>query len=373
MADSCAGKRLVLDDLWAGQEEALRRGLGSMVHLDNPLDYHTYHWGNEDALHDVFRAMLLGSYDLAFLVMDFPRPDRCSEHAWGPAVSAITRAAAGSGSRVAVVSSIPEGMTEAWSERLLAAGITPLQGIGEAIRSAEVAADIGDAWRAPFCPPLPNVPRPSGGLVTLDEASAKRVLAGQGVGVPDGSVVHDRAGAVSQAERIGYPVVLKRVGVAHKTGTNALALGLKTPAELLAAMDGMDAPGGYLVERQIDGVVAELLIGVLCDPECGMLLVLGAGGVLAEVTGDIQHCLLPVTAEDIRAALAQLRIWPVLQGYRGSPPADIEALVAAIGAVAGLAEQHAGQLAEIEINPFLALQEGGIAADALVRRIPGRD
>ena len=373
VADSCTGRNLVLDDLEADQEEALRRELGDMVHLDNPLDYHTYHWGDEEALHDVFRAMLLGRYDLAFLVMDFPRPDRCSAHAWEPAVAAIERAAAGSGSRVAIVSSMPEGLTETWSQRLLEAGITPLQGIDDAIRSAEIAADIGDAWRRPFCPPAPAVQLQPGDVITLDEAGAKRLLAREGVGVPAGAVVHDGAGAAVAAEEIGYPVVLKRTGVTHKTGANAVALGLTTPAELLSALDGMEAGGSFLVERQVEHVLAELIIGVVRDPECGLLLVMGSGGVFAELTGDARHCLLPVTTEEIRDALAQLRIWPVLQGYRGSPPADVGALVDAVAAVARLAERHAGEVTEIEINPFLALRKGGIAADALVRRISEGD
>ena len=368
VADASVGRRVKFDDPLGEQEAALRKALGPLVHISNPLDYHTWHWGDEQALTDIFRAMLLGSYDLALLVMDFPRTDRCSDLAWKPAVGAISRAAASTGSRVAVVSSMPEGLPEIWAEKLLDAGIVPLQGIDEAITAAEAAADIGECWSSKIRPPLTCPPRAGDAGRLLDEAEAKQLLKEAGVQVPGGAVARDEAEATAIADEVGYPVVLKRLGVAHKTEENAIALGLTCRDHLLASMNGMDASTGFLVERQIGGAVAELIVGVLRDPECGLLLTIGTGGTWAEHAGDHRHLLLPVTRSEIQDALGELGAWPVLEGCRNTPGADIGAVAGAIHCVARLARQEAGTLIELEINPLLALRQGAVAVDALIRK-----
>ena len=367
VADAAAKRRVRFDDLCGEQAAALGRALGPLVHISNPLDYHMWHWGDEEALTEVFGAMMSGPQDLVLLVMDFPRSDRCSDTAWEPAAAAIVKAAELTGGRAAVVSSLTEGLPESWAERLFAAGITPLQGIDEALAAAEAAADVGECWINPIRPPVAGSRRPATVGVLMNEAESKRLLEEAGVPVPPGRGVPGREEVVRAAREVGFPVVLKRLGVSHKTGTGAIKLGLTDCRQVQDAALRMDPSGGYLVERQIDGAVAELIIGVIRDPECGLLLTVGAGGVWTELIDDVQCLLLPATSAEIGDALRRLRIWPILEGYRGNSGADINAAGKAIESVVGFAQREAGRLLELEVNPLLALPKGAVAADALIR------
>ena len=207
----------------------------------------------------------------------------------------------------------------------------------------------------------------------MNEAESKRLLERAGVPVPPGREVPGREDVVRAAEAVGFPVVLKRLGVSHKTGTGAVELGLTDGHEVRDAAQRMDPSGGYLVERQIEGAVAELIIGVIRDPECGLLLTVGAGGVWTELVDDVQCLLLPATSAEIGDALRRLRIWPILEGYRGCSGADIEAAGKAIESVAQFAQREAGRLLELEVNPLLALPKGAIAAEPLSEQRIERD
>ena len=124
-----------------------------------------------------------------------------------------------------------------------------------------------------------------------------------------------------------------------------------------------------IVETMITDGIAELIVGVNRDPQFGLYLLLGSGGVLVELIGDSQVLLLPTTPDDIVRALRCLRIFKLLQGYRGHPEGDIDAALAAILAVADFALAHASTLLELDINPLIVRPAGSgvIAADALIR------
>jgi hypothetical protein len=129
----------------------------------------------------------------------------------------------------------------------------------------------------------------------------------------------------------------------------------------------MPAPAGWLAEEMVTGAVAELIVGVIRDRTGLMALTIGAGGVLTELVADSATLILPTTPDDIRAALAGLRIATILGGYRNRPAADLAAVTDAILAIAGFAEAHAGRLAELDVNPLIATPTGAFAADALLR------
>ncbi|MEM9342651.1 MAG: acetate--CoA ligase family protein, partial [Pseudomonadota bacterium] len=154
------------------------------------------------------------------------------------------------------------------------------------------------------------------------------------------------------------------VGLAHKTEAGAVALGLGSAEAVEAAALGMSADA-FLVEQQITGSVAELLVGVIADPAHGYVLTLGAGGTLTEVLGDTVSLLLPVCAEDVREALAALRLAPVLAGYRGAPAVDMQAVVDAVLAVQAYVAE--ARPLEVEINPLICTPDAAYAADALIR------
>ncbi|WP_412506563.1 acetate--CoA ligase family protein, partial [Roseovarius sp. SYSU LYC5161] len=174
------------------------------------------------------------------------------------------------------------------------------------------------------------------------------------------------AEAAARAAEIGFPCVLKGTGAAHKTEAGLVALGLADGATVAAAAEGMDC-GAFLIEEMIWDGVAELLIGVTHDPAHGFVLTLGAGGTLTEILDDSVSLLLPVRAPEVAAALAGLRIAPLLAGHRGKPAACRDSIVAAVMALQAFVTAHAGPLEEVEINPLICTPDRAVAADALIR------
>jgi succinyl-CoA synthetase beta subunit len=173
------------------------------------------------------------------------------------------------------------------------------------------------------------------------------------------------AEAAALAGTIGFPVVLKGEGIAHKTEAGAVALNLADAAAVEAAAMRMQA-SSFLVEEMVTGAVAELLVGVVRDPAHGFVLTLGAGGVLTEILRDTVSLMVPSSREDIREALKTLKISPLLAGYRGAPAASMETVLDAVMAVQGFVTAQAARLEEVEINPLICTPEDAIAADALI-------
>ncbi len=363
MADAALRRDVTFPDLGPTQTAALRAALGPRVALANPLDYHTYIWGDVEALTRAFTAMLDPGLALACLVLDFPRADRCDGAGWAPALQAAGAAQAATGTPMAIVSTLAEGMPEPIAEEIIAAGMVPFCGIDDALEAIAVAAKIGAA-------PVDHLPiLASGPLtadVTLSEAEAKAALAAHGLDVPRSGRAASVQGAVDAARVLGYPLVLKGEGAAHKTEAGLVALGLGDPGAVQAAAAAMPTTG-FLVEEMVAGGVAELIVGVLRDPSHGFVLMIGAGGTFAELLNDSLSLLLPVSETGVGAVLDRLRIAPVLAGYRGAPPADRAAIVRAVLAVQAYVTSQAARVVEVEINPLICTPTRAVAADALIR------
>ena len=373
VADLAQARGLDMPVLPAPAQQRLQAVLGNKVNVANPLDYHTYIWGDLAAQTACFAGLLDCRFDAHLLVLDFPRQDRCAADAWQTTVDAFIAAQASHGARGVLVASLPEGLPEPVARQLLARGIAPMQGLADCLDAIGHAADIGAAQhRAVMIKPLQApVPFALGGARLLDEASAKQALARFGVPVPVGQVL-GRAQVLPYAAALGYPVVLKALapGLAHKTEAGAVRLNLQDDAELDAALTAM-APLSeqFLVEQMVRGALAELLVGVQRDPQFGLTLTLGAGGVFVELLRDSVTLLLPVSRADIAQALASLKLWPMVTGYRGRAHGDVEALLDAIQAILSFATAHADRLLELDVNPLLVLPVGCgvLAVDALIR------
>ncbi len=373
VADLAQARGLEMPALPAPAHQRLHAVLGNKVNVANPLDYHTYIWGDLAAQTECFAGLLDCRFDAHLLVLDFPRQDRCAADAWQTTVDAFVAAQAGHGARGLVVSSLPEGLPEPVARQLLARGIAPMQGLADCPDAISHAADIGAAQHrvAMITPLQAPVPLTLAGARLLDEASAKQALARFGVPVPVGQVL-GRAQVLPYAAALGYPVVLKALapGLAHKTEAGAVRLNLQNDAELDAALDAM-APLSeqFLVEQMVRGALAELLVGVQRDPQFGLTLTLGAGGVFVELLRDSVTLLLPVTRADLLQALQTLQMWPMVTGYRGRAHGDVEALLDAVQATVAYATAHADRLLELDVNPLLVLPvgRGVLAVDALIR------
>ena len=304
------------------------------------------------------------------LVLDFPRADRCDDAEWEITVDAFGRAMRSAGATGVIASTLGENLPEERAVQLARLGIAPLAGVQEALAAIECAAAVGAAWRAP--PPAPVVvhPDPRGEPVLLDEAAAKAWLAEFGIEVPRGAVAHHAHEAARIAASLGGSVALKALGIAHKTERGAVRLGLREPDDIRHAAGELLALGdGVLVERFATDIVVELIVGLHRDPQLGLLLTVGSGGIFVELAADSVTLLLPVTDCDIRDALSRLRCAPMLQGWRGREPADVEAAVDSILRIAKFAVANRDRIEELDVNPLgvAAAGQGAVALDALIR------
>ncbi len=346
------------------QRDNLREALGPMVALANPLDYHTYIWRDTPAMIKAFSAMVDPALAITMLIVDFPRSDRCDPIDWQCTIDAAIAVRAQTGSNIAMVSTLPELMPEHVSRRLLDAGVIPFCGLTEALTAVSVAAQS----KLVSAPPI-AIPPPLGDGHTklIAEAKAKQDLSEYGLRIPKSCRATNAQDAAHKAQNIGFPVVLKGEGVAHKTEAGAVVLNLASAQAVNDAAKKMPCDS-FLVEQMVQGTIAELLIGVVRDPAHGFVMTLAAGGTLTEILDDSASLLLPATDEMIENALDSLRIAPILAGYRGMPAVDRSALIAAIRSVQGYVLANSDGLVELEINPLLCSAHSAIAADALIRR-----
>ena len=368
IADAARGRAVAFPPIPPPQAAQLRATLSDFVTISNPLDYHTFIWTKVPEMTAAFSAMMEAGFDLTLLILDFPRRDRCDDTDWNATFEAMIAAAKTTGARVGLVSTLGENLPEERAAALVRMGIVPFLGIEEALEAIEAAARIGLHFAADVPAPLRRTPGTQGRSVVPDEHDAKNLLAAYGVAVPRGVRVNDGQGAAAAASDIGFPVAVKALGIAHKTEQRAVHLGLADAESVRSAAAALHGRGtGLLVESMVGDAVAELIVGIVREPQIGLLLTVGAGGVLVEILQDTASVLLPATAADVRSLLDGLRIAPLLRGFRNRPAADMDRLVATIMAVTRFADAHADRLEELEINPLIVTATGAVAADALIR------
>ena len=370
LADAAEDAGVVLPELTRPHAEDVAETVHPLVTVANPFDYHTFSWGDAQGLARTFEAFGRGAYDATLLMLDFPRPDRCADADWDVTLDAFEWAMQHTGHKGIVAATLAENLPEDRAMALIERGVAPLAGIREALGAVKDAAIIGAAWSEGEYRSLLPVSCTSGDPVTLDEASSKRLLSEYGVAVPEGSVVHDARAAVDFARSLGSRVVVKALGVAHKTEHGALRADLSDPDEIRSAARDLLAVGdGVLVERFETDTVVELIVGISRDTQLGLMLSIGSGGVFVELFADTATLLLPATESDVRRALGDLRCAPSLQGYRSREAADVDAAVDAILRIARFAEAHLASLEGLDVNPLAVAPEGcGVRAlDALVR------
>ncbi|MDA8585999.1 acetate--CoA ligase family protein [Rhodobacteraceae bacterium] len=363
VADSALATGLVFPPLEVDQARALADTLGSKVALANPLDYHTYIWGDLAAMTACFAAMMQGDLALGMVILDFPKPEACDISEWRLVIDAVVAAQSLCQRPMAIVSSLPETFPEEIALECIAKGILPLAGLADALSALDAAQWLGLGRRTSTPLLLPGSAGPG---FTLSEVDAKFALAKHGLSVPQGAVARTSITAGQAARQLGFPVVLKAGGMAHKSDWGGVIVNLGTVVDVEDAARNMDA-ASFLIESMVEGGIAELLIGVIADPAHGFVLTLGAGGILTELLDDTVSLLLPVTGDDVKIALGLLRTAPVLRGYRGGQQVDIETIIDAILAVQSYVTQHQDTVLEVEVNPLIVTPNSAVAADALIR------
>lgn len=216
--------------------------------------------------------------------------------------------------------------------------------------------------------------------VSFTEYQTKKMLGQHGIIVPKGGLATSTEEALNLATQVHYPVVLKLMSpqITHKTDAGLVMLGIKDDQELAASYNTLlDRAGtsfpqaeieGVLVEEMVQKPVAEVILGIKYDVSFGPVMIFGLGGIFVEVLGDVARRVLPLTREQAFEMIASIKAFPLLNGYRGRPKGDLEALVDTILNVSRFALEQQDKFKEMDINPIFLMPEGKgtICGDALL-------
>lgn len=216
----------------------------------------------------------------------------------------------------------------------------------------------------------------SEGRTLLNEVEAKQVLIDAGVSATATSLATSAAEAKQQAEAMGFPVVLKIVSpdIAHKSDVGGVKLNLTDGAAVATAYDEIIAnskkaePNANILGVSVQQMAkqgTEVIVGMTTDPQFGPVMMFGLGGVMVEVLKDVAFRLVPLEEKDAKQMLSDIKGKAILDGVRGNPPADLDALTETILKVSKFVEQHP-EVRELDLNPVFAYDKGAVAVDARI-------
>ncbi|MES2260309.1 MAG: acetate--CoA ligase family protein [Pseudomonadota bacterium] len=372
LADKFIGAGLDVPTLPDDVQQTLRDGIPDYGMVSNPVDVTGNIVNNPDFVRSVFGA--LASTDAVDTVVVYASGSLLDR------MAAPLLEIAAAYPRLFVA--IDTGKATC-REQLAAGGIPVFTDIGRAARALAPFCHWLDgrervAYWARLRRAAPKA-RPVQSLAGLDEYRTKCLLAEYGVPPVAEKPAASADAAVIAAHAIGYPVVLKVLSadIAHKTEAGGVKLNLGSEAEVRAAFDDIMASARrYAPNAQIEGVlvqamskgVAELIAGVTHDPVFGAAITVGLGGVLTELYRDVSHRILPVDETIATEMLHGLKAYPLLDGFRGRPKADVAAAASAVAALSRASNALGAAAQEIEINPLQVRQagDGAVAIDALL-------
>jgi acyl-CoA synthetase (NDP forming) len=216
----------------------------------------------------------------------------------------------------------------------------------------------------------------SEGRKALLETEAKAICAEYNIPVTKFSLARSKQEAESQAEEIGFPVVLKIVSpdIIHKTDAGGVLINLKTKSEVASGYEKIIANAKkYKAQAKVVGVLVqemapqstEVIVGAIKDPQFGQTIMFGLGGIFVELLKDVSFRVAPITAEDAKEMITRLKAYPLLSGYRNTPPADIDALVKILCNTSRLVLENS-EIKELDLNPVMAYEKGAKTVDARI-------
>lgn len=208
--------------------------------------------------------------------------------------------------------------------------------------------------------------------IVLTEFESKELLQEIGISVPVQKLTTSKEETISAAEEIGFPIVLKLIAedVVHKSDTGAVKLNLKTKEEVDKAYDELlkipsQKEKMISVQKMADEPITELIIGMTTDPQFGPALMFGIGGILVELLEDVSFRIAPITEYDANEMIHEIKGFPILDGYRGKPKADIKVIVDTLLKISELVIKHE-EINEMDLNPVFIYDKGLICVDARI-------
>jgi acyl-CoA synthetase (NDP forming) len=362
--DVAAAAGLELPPLSAGLATALAEMLPHTAATRNPVDLAGGGEQDFNSYARVTRALLeSGEIDGVLVTGYFGGYSQYSDEFAGLEVEVardVARAAAGARRPVVAHTMYAESAT---AEALRAGGVPVYAGIESAAAALAGLRPRPAAAGAPVLPPAEPAAREDGYF------GARALLAAAGVGFVPARPAATAADAAAAASELGFPIVLKALGMVHKSDAGGVVVGIASESELAAAVADLEArlhPPAYSVERMApldDGV--ELIVGARRDPRFGPVAAVGIGGLFTEVFADVAVGLAPIDQAEAERMLGSLRGAALLRGVRGRPACDVAAAARAAVALSRVAAARP-DIAEIEINPLLVTPAGAVALDARV-------
>lgn len=216
----------------------------------------------------------------------------------------------------------------------------------------------------------------SEGRKVLLENEAKTICTQYCIPVTKFSLSKNEKEATTQADQIGYPIVLKIVSpdIIHKSDAGGVIINLKSAQEVTTAYRKIiENATKYNAKAKIVGVLVqemapqatEVIVGAIKDPQFGQTIMFGLGGIFVEILKDVNFRVAPLTNQDATEMITKLKAYPLLKGYRNTPPADINALVAVLCNTSRLVMEHP-EIKELDLNPVMAYKTGTITVDARI-------
>jgi len=372
MADLIDGLEINFPSLTSSHKAKVKKTLNDYVEVDNPLDYHTFIWGDRKRTSECFSAMMSGQFAATMLLLDWPKSKESEQKDWDATLFALSDALSGTSEKAIVLASMADCMPKRIIEECLSLGIAPMVGLDVCLKALNHSYKIGRAFSSNSSPDLEVLRNSSEhkSKQQLTEYQGKQLLKKYGVTIPMGCLVENVTEAIKAAEKISFPVTLKVSGakLAHKTELNGVRLNIQNEKTLKEACDDLfKISPELLIEKMIESPICELIIGMDYDPTFGKHIIVGGGGVFVELLQDSSVLILPVSREDIRQALSNLKVYKLLEGYRGGMKGDIEAVIDSVMSVIELIRTNAVE--ELDINPLLVLKgsDGVVAADTLIK------
>jgi len=214
------------------------------------------------------------------------------------------------------------------------------------------------------------------GRKALLEPEAKTICLEYGIPVTKFKVASNQKEASKYADEIGYPIVLKIVSpdIIHKSDAGGVIVNLRTSDEVTSAYCKiLDNVKKYKAEAKIVGVLVqemapnstEVIVGAIKDPQFGQTVMFGLGGIFVEVLKDVNFRIAPLSVDDAKEMITELKAYPLLKGFRNTPPADIDALVGILCSTSRLVMDNP-EIKELDLNPVLAYQKGAKIVDARI-------
>ncbi|MCX5110200.1 acetate--CoA ligase family protein [Streptomyces sp. NBC_00378] len=381
-SDLATGAGLSLPTLSEAKQRELHEWIPGYLNVANPVDNGGHPVGDWRGRKII--DAILADPDVGVLICPItgpfpPMSDKLAQD--------LVDAAEATDKLVCVVWGSPVGTEEAYRTTLLGSSrVATFRTFGNCITAVKAYLDhhrFAASYRSPF-DEAPRTPSPSFRKAQalmrpgqqLSEHAAKQLLRAYGIRVPREQLVTSAAASVRAAALVGYPVVMKASGarLAHKTELGLVKVGLTSASQVrdayreltdIARFEGIELDGILVCQMVERGV--EMMVGVTQDALFGPTVTVGLGGVLVEVLHDAAVRVPPFGEDQARSMLAELRGRALLEGVRGGPPVDVDALVEVVLRVQRMALELGDDLAELDINPLMVLGrgQGAVALDAL--------